>query len=155
MSFRITSFWVWAVVSTASMFWLLRLTASPYPAPDYVLSKQDAQFAGADLSRLLGATSVMVNEGQAAAPEASRFQLTGVVAGRTPDSALGVALISVDGKPPKPFSVGAPVDGEWVVQSVVQRSVAIGPPGGAAAVTLELPVLPDPATGNLPTAVMQ
>lgn len=155
MSFRITSFWVWAVVFAASMFWLLRLTASPYPAPDYVLSKQDSQFAGADLSRLLGATSVIANENLAAPPEASRFQLTGVIAGRTPDSALGLALIAVDGKPPKPFAVGALLDGKWVVQSVVQRSVAIGPPGGAAMVTLELPLLPDPATGSLPAAVMQ
>ena len=138
------------------MFWLLRLTSSPYPAPDYVLSKQDAQFAGADLSRLLGATAKAVSEGQAASvPEASRFHLTGVVAGRTPESALGVALISVDAKPPKPFSVGALVDGEWVVQSVAQRSVAIGPAGGAAAVTLELPLLPNPATGSLSAAVMQ
>ncbi|MES2890304.1 MAG: type II secretion system protein N [Pseudomonadota bacterium] len=150
MLFRIASFLVWAVVAAAAVFWALRLTVRPYPAPPYALSEQGPLLAGADLSRLLGATPVAPQGAPAAPPpEASRFQLAGVVAPRTPESPQGVALIAVDGKPAKPFSVGAKVDGDWVLQSVARRSVALGPAQGAPAVVLEMPVLPEPATGRL------
>jgi general secretion pathway protein C len=73
-----------------------------------------------------------------AAPVASlssRFVLTGVVADQ---SHSGAALIAVDGKPPKPFRVGANVDENLVLQSVDSRSAVLGS-GGAPVLTLELP----------------
>jgi general secretion pathway protein C len=68
----------------------------------------------------------------------SRFTLLGVVA---ESDGGGAALISVDGKPPKPYRVGAALDEGLVLQSVQARRAAIGasmqsPP----AVTLELPL---------------
>lgn len=156
MSFRITSFLVWAIVSAVAMFWLLRLGTSPFQTPPYAVTEQESSFAGAELSRLLGATSTTpVGQPMAEPAAATRFQLAGVVAGSTPESLAGVALIAVDGKPAKPYAVGARIDGDWVVQSVARRSVAIGPEGGSAAVVLDLPVLPGPAKGRVEPELMQ
>jgi general secretion pathway protein C len=154
MLFRIASFLVWSVVSAVLVFWVLRLTADPYPAPAAILSEQAPLLAGADLSRLLGATAMAATAAPAAPAEASRFQLAGVVAPRTPESSQGVALIAVDGKPARPIRVGARVDGDWVLQSVARRSVSIGPAQGAPGVVLELPSLPEPTTGRMPPMPM-
>jgi general secretion pathway protein C len=88
----------------------------------------------AAIARLLGATPA------AAAPVAtlsSRFQLLGVVA---EGDGGGAALIAVDGKPAKPYRVGAPVDENLVLQSVAPRRAVIGAGKGPPAVTLELPL---------------
>jgi len=73
------------------------------------------------------------------APEAaSRFALSGVVAD---PSRQGAALISIDGKPPRPFRVGSTVGESYVLQSVGLRSATIGMHAdGPAAFTLQLPV---------------
>ena len=55
----------------------------------------------------------------------------------------GAALIAVDGRPPKPFAVGSAVEAGLVLQSVEGRRARLGPaPGAPAALTLELPPLP-------------
>ena len=55
----------------------------------------------------------------------------------------GVALISVDGKPAKPYFVGATVEGRLVLQSVNGRKATLGADRDAPAqVVLELPALP-------------
>jgi general secretion pathway protein C len=54
----------------------------------------------------------------------------------------GAALISVDGKAAKPYRVGAPVDGNLVLQSVAgRRAVLAAGVDGPAQMTLELPPL--------------
>ncbi|MFZ3220629.1 MAG: hypothetical protein WA174_11380, partial [Rhodoferax sp.] len=70
----------------------------------------------------------------------SRFALTGVVAG---PSQTGAALIAVDGKPPKPFVVGALVGDGWVLRSVQARRAVLAQPDAAdaAALVLEMPAL--------------
>ena len=70
----------------------------------------------------------------------------------TPPSGQGVALISVDGKPPRAFAIGSRLDRDLVLQSVSLRTASIGPAQGGASVKLELPPLPLPATGKLPLA---
>jgi general secretion pathway protein C len=105
-----------------------------------------------DLSALLG--QVAEAAVGVAAPEAppanNRFTLVGVAAAKgAAGSREGLALIGVDDKPPRAFRVGAVVEGEWVLQSVSARGAQLGPRGGAAAVVLELPPLPPPATGVL------
>jgi general secretion pathway protein C len=91
----------------------------------------------AAIARLMGASPAQA----AAAPAvniASRFALAGVVAR---PSGTGVALISVDGKPAKPYRVGAPVEEGLVLQAVEPRRALLGPSAqGPASVTLELPV---------------
>jgi general secretion pathway protein C len=69
---------------------------------------------------------------------ASRFQLLGVLAGG-PNA--GAALIAVDGKPAKPFRVGAVVSDGLVLQSAQGRRVSLGVAlDGAPTLTLDLPV---------------
>lgn len=54
----------------------------------------------------------------------------------------GAALIAVQGKPAKPFRVGAVVDGDWVLQSVAPRKATLAAKDQAIApMTLELPPL--------------
>ncbi|OYU44770.1 MAG: general secretion pathway protein C, partial [Burkholderiales bacterium PBB4] len=70
---------------------------------------------------------------------ASRFSLVGVLAD---SSAGGVAIIAVDGAPPKPYRVGAWLADGWMLQSVRGRIALVGSErGGPIAVTLELPAL--------------
>ena len=77
--------------------------------------------------------------------------MIGVVAPRPGERAAGgLALIAVDGKPPRPYRVGARLDRNLVLQSVAPRSAAIGPAEGATAVKLDLPPPQTAATGNLP-----
>ena len=69
---------------------------------------------------------------------ASRLQLVGVVAGvRSGD---GAAVISVDGKPARPYRVGASIEEGLVLQSVQgRRAVLAAQANGQSLLTLELP----------------
>ena len=76
----------------------------------------------------------------ATASMAGRLSLVGVVANRNRG---GTALISVDGKPARPFRVGARVDDALVLQSVApRRAVLADSLRGPASLTLDLPPLP-------------
>lgn len=91
------------------------------------------------VARALGAGLVAPNAAPQPAPMASRLTLLGVVADATQG---GAALISVDGKPPRPYRVGAKVEDRLLVQSVSGRRAMLGAqPNGPAEVTLELPAL--------------
>ena len=85
-------------------------------------------------ARSLGAASAPT----AAAPAlASRFQLQGVMSGA---SGAGIALMTVDGKPAKPFRVGAVVADGLVLQSADGRRISLGAAvDGPQALVLELP----------------
>ena len=86
------------------------------------------------VARALGA---QVQVAQAAPTLASRFQLVGVLNG---DASTGVALISVDGKPAKPFRIGKSVAEGLVVQSTQAKRVHLGATvDGPSSLTLELP----------------
>jgi general secretion pathway protein C len=152
MPARLSAFIIWALVAASAVFWGLRLFVKPPVAPLHTQLASDAGPARVDLTRMLGAPPVQAVPASVQTPAiSSRFQLTGVMAPRQPGGD-GIALIAVDGKMPRAYHVGAPIDGELVLQSVNHRSVSIGPSQGAAAVVLELPVLPAPATGTLPPA---
>lgn len=146
---------LWALAVGAAVFWALRL-ASPADAVAAAATMPRAPVA-ADaeaVARLLGVVTVTSNA--PVAPEAaSRFALSGVVAD---PSNQGAALISIDGKPPRPFRVGSKVGESYVLQSVGVRAATLGAQrDGPAAFTLQLPVraplsmgLPTPPAG-LPT----
>ena len=153
MPARLSAFVIWALVAASAVFWGLRLGARSPQAPSYTVSVGDTASVGGDLTRLLGAAPVAAAAPTVAAPElASRFRLTGVMAGKPPGH-QGVALIAVDGKLPRAFHVGASVDGEMVLQSVSLRAAAIGPAQGTPALVLELPPLAAATTGTLPPAI--
>ena len=93
------------------------------------------------LARALGGgNAVAAPPAAVAASVAGRLSLVGVVANR---SRGGAALISIDGKPARPYRVGARVDDALVLQSVgPRRAVLADSLQGPASLTLDLPPLP-------------
>jgi len=151
---RISAFVIWALVAATAVFWGLRLLVRAPTAPSYAVAVGDASAVRADLSRVLGSAPVAAATSVAAPEVSSRFKLLGIMAPKGAQAALapagsGVALIAVDGKPPRAYVVGSPLDGDLVLQSVSLRTASIGPAQGAASVKLELPALPAAATGTL------
>jgi general secretion pathway protein C len=151
---RLSAFVIWSLVAAAVVFWALRFGVSAPQAPAYAVPIDRAAPPRGDLARLFGAPPVvaMVEEARPEAP--SRFRLVGVMAPRSSipqgTGAYGLALIAVDGKPPRAFAVGAKLDTDLVLQSVGLRTASLGSAQGARSVLLELPALPAPATGVLP-----
>ena len=89
------------------------------------------------LARLLGASPVLA-AAEAAPSAASRFVLMGVLAGTA--SGGGAALIAVDGKPAKPYRVGANVEPGLVLQSLGKGAARLGASmDGATTLALEMP----------------
>ena len=151
---RLSAFVIWALVAATAVFWGLRLWVRPAEAPQYTVPVGEVAVARGDLGRLLGATPVAAAAVAATPEAASRLRLIGIMAPKASAASAqpgrGVALIAVDGKPPKAFVVGSALDTNMVLQSVSLRTAAIGPAQGTAAVTLELPSLATAATGTLP-----
>lgn len=150
MNARIAAFVVWALAAAAAMYWVLRLLAAPAALPPSVETVSVAGALKGDIARLF-ASPVPASDAAPVAAEpvlASRFKLIGVVAGLAPDRGDGIALLAVDGKPPRPYRIGAPLGDDLVVQQVAARSVALGPAAGPVALRLDLPGLPPPATGR-------
>lgn len=144
MRARILAFVIWALVAATAMFWLLRLVGGGVSAPAHTVAVAPADTPRGDWSRIFAIAPASAENPAPAqdAAAASRFKLVGVAAPRW-------AVIAVDGKPPRSVGLGASVDGQWVVQSIKNKEVAIGPRGEAAVVTLALAALPPPATGSL------
>ncbi|WP_374592208.1 hypothetical protein [Aquabacterium sp.] len=148
---RLTAFLVWAAVAASVAFWGLRLLARPTAAPAQTLPVSLEQAARGDILRLFPAP---LKSAVAAIEPAlvSRFKLLGVIAPREGSGADGVALIAVDGKPPRAYHVGSRLDRDLVLQFVNQRGASVGPANGPAAGMLSAPTLPPPSTGVLPSA---
>ena len=150
---RLSAFVIWSLVAATAVFWLLRFSVHAQQAPEHAVSVDRSAPVRGDLARLFGATaSVRVAEEKAAAP--SRYKLIGVMAPRSqlPEGtgAYGLALIAVDGKPPRAYAVGSRLDNDLVLQSVGLRTASLVSDQGASRVVLELPALPVVATGVLP-----
>jgi general secretion pathway protein C len=146
MAMRLLSFAIWAVVAASAVFWLMRLLARPDAAPPHtVIVAANTAVAAADLSRLLGSTRTAAADTSTPEPPVdSRFKLVGVVASKAASPSGGLALIAVDGKPPRPVGLGGSVDGSLVLLGVNHRRADLGPAGGSPTVRLELPAVPEP-----------
>jgi general secretion pathway protein C len=138
---RLATLALWALAGASVVYWGLRLSARPVPgvpagAPPAV-AVPDAQA----LARLLGAGPQAPAAAAPALSPASRFALVGVLAGR--QSGGGAALIAIDGKPAKPYRVGAQVEEGLVLQSVGAREARLGASAkGPHTLTLEMPLPP-------------
>ena len=153
MAARWLAFVIWAAVAASAVGWGVRLFAPARPAPLHTVTVDAGAALRGDLTRLFGVDAPPPPEAAAPAPADGRFRLVGVAAPRAGTaSAEGFALIAVDGKPARAFRVGAVVDGDVVLQEVRPRGAALGPRGGAATVSLEVPPLPPAATGTMPVA---
>lgn len=149
MAARLTAFLAWAALAASVVFWGLTMAGRSPMAPPHTVPVSDVVVPAGDLSRLLGAAPVAAPTEAAATPASSRFQLVGVVAPRGARDPA-VALIGVDGNPPRAYRVGRSVDDELVLLGVEGRSASLGKEGGPATVRLELPPPPVAATGTLP-----
>lgn len=150
---RVAAFFVWALVAACAVYWSLKLLVRAPAAPAHSVAMPGPAPQRGDLTRLLGASPVAPVSAPVAVPQASRFRLHGVIAPKGKPGARptgqGVALISVDGKPPRAYAVGARVENDLVLQSVSLRGASIGPAGAAASVNLEASPLVAAATGKL------
>lgn len=135
---RTGAFALWALAAASVAYWGLKFAGRPAASAGAPVALAPApQSDPAAVARVLGAGA-----GAVAAPAApalsSRFSLVGVAAS---PSRGGAALIAVDGKPAKPFRVGARVDEGLVLQSVAPRRAVLGEStGGPPVLTLEMPL---------------
>ncbi|MEO8542746.1 MAG: type II secretion system protein N [Burkholderiaceae bacterium] len=157
---RLVTFFLWALAALSASYWFTKLTGtSGMSATAPALTGDAPSVQQNDLARVFGPGNPAVANAPAApgvaAPDpAARLRLLGVVANRAHS---GVALISVDGQPPRPYRVGSALDGGWTLQQVGIRSATLAPTAsGAASLTLELAPLAgaaDSAGGKLPPSV--
>jgi len=130
------SFLVWALLAASAAYWSLKLSRAGDTGPQVAPARAPAPPDPAVIARLLGYSPAA---GPQAPALASRFSLVGVVASQEHD---GAALIAVDGRPAKPFRVGATVAESLVLQSVeARRAVLAATADGPPTLTLELPAV--------------
>ncbi len=137
---RIATFSVAALAAASAAYWVLKWSAGAPAAPGLAAAASSSRSVQSDpqlVARLLGggqkAIAVALSDSAA-----SRFKLMGVAA---LGASRGYALISVDGKPARPYGVGAAVNDSLVVRSVAPRSADLASRIDApTSFTLELPI---------------
>jgi general secretion pathway protein C len=130
---------VWGAVAFSAVTWGLRWSATGSASSSASNSASMAVQALPELDVSAAARSLGAAPAQpvAAPTMASRFQLQGVMAG---GPHAGAALIAVDGKPAKPYRVGALVADGLVLQMVEERRISLGAAmDGPQTLALELP----------------
>ena len=134
---RLTSLLVWAVVAYSAVVFALQWGGGVPVDAVVAGSEQKQDLPEVDalaVSKALGAAPVQ----SASASLASRFVLVGVMDG---GPTQGVALISVDGKPAKPYRLGQTVTDGFVVLATGPKKAELGPQlGAASSLVLELPM---------------
>ena len=151
MTSRLLSLFIWLLVAASAAYWGLRLLIKPLPVPGQAVLAAGPAGAVGDLSRLLGQAPVLALAQPALVAAESRFRLLGVVApraGQGSGQASGLALISVDGKPPRTVAVGREVEPGLRLLSVGQRQADLGAGGTAPRMSLRLPMLAEPNRGR-------
>lgn len=151
MPARIPAFIAWSLAAACAVYWAMRLLAAPAGLPGAVQPVSIAGAASGDVA-LLFASPVAAAAAAPVTALASRFKLVGVMAPKNAERGLGqgIALIAVDGKPARPYRVGATVDESLVLRAVTSRSASLGPAAGLAILQLDMTPLTPPATGVRP-----
>jgi general secretion pathway protein C len=149
---RLLTLSTWTLVAASAVAYGLRLWpgSAPSQAPLAVSQPAEAAVSPEALQRLMRAAP----QAEAALPSDTRYSLLGVAAPRADaqQSQQGVALLSVDGAPPRAVRVGQWVDGQTQLIRVSSRGAELGR-DGVARVHLPLQAPPDAATGSLPAPV--
>ncbi len=139
---RLATLLLWLLAAASGVFWALKLVqGTAVPANAAVVSMAAAStIDSAALAKGLGGGLVTPS----AAPSgpsgisAARFVLTGIVTGSSASENL--ALIAVDGKPARPYRIGAALTDGVVLKSLDKRQVALAASSNVpASVTLEMP----------------
>ena len=145
MLYRLCTLLAWLLLAASGMGWWFQLSSpvdiqrAPALAPDARPIIADA----AQLQRLLGLRKSASN---APAPlGASRYRLVGVVA---EGNHAGAVLIAQGDQPARVYRVGMELAPGLQVLRLQSRAVDLGPAGGPAVQTLQLPTPQSPPTGN-------
>ncbi len=157
---RLVAFAIWALVAGTGVFWGMRLFVEPEKAPSQVITTGQAAVARGDVSRILGSNPVAqaAVEAPMAKPDfGGRLRLAGVAAPKR-HGGTGLAIISVDGNPPRVYRVGGVIDTDLVLQDVSWRTatVVVAHSGNYSGpeVVLEMPALTVAERGILPPPVI-
>ncbi len=152
---RLATFLVWLLAAACFVYWVLKFAPGPVaPISAAVAAPSGAISVDAlALARGLGGGAAPALASPASAPaapsalQASRFVLTGVVVQKA--GAGGVALIAVDGKPARPYRVGAQLIDGVMLQSVsARRAVLSAGRDSSDNLALDLPQLTTALAGN-------
>jgi general secretion pathway protein C len=147
MPFSLLSFWtvrfitflLWALAAGSAAFWILQNMNANVPSAAIAITQASEALEPNLTPRVASALGAKDLATPAEAGNLSalqtRLQLQGVLAVGT---TRGAALISIDGKPAKPYPVGSAIEEGLEVTSVAARSASIGK-NGTTAFTLELP----------------
>lgn len=128
---------LWLAAGLSAGYWVLLAWGRSPVTPVAAVAAPQPQTDVAAVARALGAAPEAQPVAAAPVALASRYSLLGVV---SRPGQRGAALIALDGQPPRPYTVGAALEGGLVLQSVDRRSVRLGPaPAGPATVELSLP----------------
>jgi general secretion pathway protein C len=131
---------LWLAAGLCAGYWVLHVWGRGPVTPVAALAAPTPQTDVAAVARSLGAVPQAQLVAAPPVTMASRFRLLGVV---SRPGQRGAALIALDDQPPRPYSVGATLEGGLVLQSVERRSVKLGPEKtGPASVELTLPPQP-------------
>ena len=109
MSSRLSALVIWAAVAASLAYWGLRWLAQPIAVPANALSVSMDSGSKGDFRRLLSgpaAASPQAIDAGAQSALAGRIQLQGAFASGDASGFSGVALLSVDGQPPRAVRVG-------------------------------------------------
>jgi general secretion pathway protein C len=165
---RFATFLVWLLAAASIVYWALQFVSGPSsPLSAAVAAPAAATIDAQALAKGLGggaapAASNPTEAGAAPGPlQAARFVLTGVVVQKS-GASQGVALIAVDGKPPRPYRVGTNLTDGVVLHSVKAGKAMLTTSADAApGLTLELPQLTTAMVGtavaarpNLPAPII-
>jgi general secretion pathway protein C len=136
---RTVTFVLCAALAASAVYWTLRLTqrsAKQDLVPAVALPSANAGVDTASVARALGAPVAAAAPAGLSGGAAARFALKGVVAG----AQGGAALIAVDGKPAKPYALGAEVAAGYRLQALGSRHAMLGESESSKAkVRLDLP----------------
>ena len=132
---RFAALGLWAAVAASALYWALSSPHGDTPAPAAAVAPT-LQIDPQPIASLLGGHNQGAASAAAPSPLASRVQMRGVAAQW---DGSGVAILSVDGQPFKPYRTGQSVADGWVVQSLGSRSAVLLADDGKQTVTLELP----------------
>ncbi|MCU0762250.1 MAG: general secretion pathway protein C [Hydrogenophaga sp.] len=134
---------LWLAAGLSAGYWALQFWGSSPVTPVAAASGNLPVVDSRSVALALGVADVQPSPVEPVAQSVvpTRYSLLGVVADRREQ---GAALIAVDGQPPKPYAVGAELEGGLFLQAVGERLVRLGPSMEAPhTVELTLPLPPE------------
>ena len=145
-SLRLVTVAVWSLVAWSATTWTLKFvgsrSASASTTPALLAAAPVSEQA--QMARVFGPGIDKPGDNTVAPvplaiDPSTRFALVGVVANR---ASRGVALLSVEGKPARPYRVGSTVDDAYTLKSVTPRSATLATTQTGASFTVNLAVAP-------------